>query len=66
MTFQVESVEDWASESKDLVYAHWQELGLDLAFMKALIFKADYFWASGRQRSLDLASNRITVLGHVD
>jgi len=29
-TFQVESVEDWASESKDLVYAHWQELGLDL------------------------------------
>ncbi len=30
MTFQVESVEDWASESKDLVYAHWQELGLDL------------------------------------
>ncbi len=29
-TFQVESVEDWASESKELVYAHWQELGLDL------------------------------------
>jgi hypothetical protein len=29
-TFQVESVEDWASDSKDLVYAHWQELGLDL------------------------------------
>jgi hypothetical protein len=29
-TLQVESVEDWASESKDLVYAHWQELGLDL------------------------------------
>ena len=28
-TFQLESVEDWASESKDLVYAHWQELGLD-------------------------------------
>lgn len=29
-TFQVESVEEWASESKELVYAHWQELGLDL------------------------------------
>ena len=29
-TFQVESVEKWAAESKDLVYAHWQELGLDL------------------------------------
>lgn len=29
-TFQVEAVEEWASESKDLVYAHWQELGLDL------------------------------------
>ena len=29
-TFQIESVEDWASESRDLVYAHWQELGLDL------------------------------------
>jgi hypothetical protein len=28
--FQVEPVEDWASESKELVYAHWQELGLDL------------------------------------
>jgi len=28
--FQVESVETWARESKDLVYAHWQELGLDL------------------------------------
>lgn len=31
-TFQVEPVEDWASESKELVYAHWQELGLDLDF----------------------------------
>jgi len=29
-TFQVETVETWAAESKDLVYAHWQELGLDL------------------------------------
>ena len=26
----MEPVEKWASESKDLVYAHWQELGLDL------------------------------------
>jgi hypothetical protein len=29
-TFQLESVATWASEAKDLVYAHWQELGLDL------------------------------------
>lgn len=29
-TFQVEPVEDWASESKELVHSHWQELGLDL------------------------------------
>jgi len=29
-TLQVESVEKWSLESKDLVYAHWQELGLDL------------------------------------
>jgi hypothetical protein len=29
-TFQVESVDLWAVESKNLVYAHWQELGLDL------------------------------------
>lgn len=29
-TFQVESVEAWEAECKDLVYAHWQELGLDL------------------------------------
>ncbi len=29
-TLQVESVEVWEAESKDLVYAHWQELGLDL------------------------------------
>ena len=28
--FQIEPVEDWASEAKDLIYAHWQELGLDL------------------------------------
>lgn len=28
-TFQVESVEEWEAECKDLVYAHWQELGLD-------------------------------------
>lgn len=29
-TFQLESVEEWASEAKDLIYAHWQELGMDL------------------------------------
>jgi hypothetical protein len=29
-TFHLESVATWASEAKDLVYAHWQELGLDL------------------------------------
>jgi hypothetical protein len=29
-TFQVEPVDKWAPESKELVYAHWQELGLDL------------------------------------
>jgi hypothetical protein len=29
-TFQVESVAAWEAECKDLVYAHWQELGLDL------------------------------------
>lgn len=29
-TFQVEPVEEWASEATDLIYAHWQELGLDL------------------------------------
>lgn len=29
-TLQIEPVEEWASESKDLVYAHWQELGRDL------------------------------------
>lgn len=28
--FQVESVDEWASEATDLIYAHWQELGLDL------------------------------------
>jgi Acetyltransferase (GNAT) family len=28
--FQIEPVEQWAADSKDLVYAHWQELGLDL------------------------------------
>ncbi len=27
---QVESVEVWQAESKDLIYGHWQELGLDL------------------------------------
>lgn len=27
---QIESVEEWASECKDLVYDHWVELGLDL------------------------------------
>jgi GNAT superfamily N-acetyltransferase len=26
----LESVEQWAADSKDLVYAHWQELGMDL------------------------------------
>ena len=30
ITFAVEPVERWAAESKDLVYQHWQELGLDL------------------------------------
>lgn len=30
ISFQVESVATWASESKDLVFAHWQELGMDL------------------------------------
>lgn len=30
INFQVEPVEAWASESKDLMHAHWQELGLDL------------------------------------
>lgn len=30
MTFQIESVEKWASECGPLVYAHWQELGMDL------------------------------------
>jgi len=29
-TFQLESVEKWEAEGKELVYAHWQELGLDL------------------------------------
>ena len=29
-TFQLESVDKWAAESGPLVYAHWQELGLDL------------------------------------
>lgn len=29
-SFQIETVEEWASESKELVRAHWQELGLDL------------------------------------
>jgi Acetyltransferase (GNAT) family len=29
-TFQVEPVEAWAAEATDLIYAHWQELGLDL------------------------------------
>ncbi len=29
-TFQVEPVSTWEAESQDLVYAHWQELGLDL------------------------------------
>lgn len=29
-TFQVEPVSQWEYESKDLVYEHWQELGLDL------------------------------------
>lgn len=29
-TFQLESVEKWAAECEPLVYAHWQELGLDL------------------------------------
>jgi N-acetylglutamate synthase-like GNAT family acetyltransferase len=29
-TFQLESVDKWAAESGRLVYAHWQELGLDL------------------------------------
>lgn len=28
--FQVEPVKIWAAETKWLVYAHWQELGLDL------------------------------------
>lgn len=30
MTFQVESVEVWAVEATQLIYDHWQELGLDL------------------------------------
>lgn len=29
-TFQVEPIAVWEMECKDLVYAHWQELGLDL------------------------------------
>jgi hypothetical protein len=29
-TFQLESVDVWAKESRELMYAHWQELGLDL------------------------------------
>src|ERR1039458_3156 len=29
-TFQTESVERWEAEAKDLIYAHWQELGMDL------------------------------------
>ena len=29
-TFQVESVEEWASEAGQLIRDHWQELGLDL------------------------------------
>lgn len=29
-TFQIESVERWQAESAELVYAHWQELGMDL------------------------------------
>lgn len=38
-TFQVESVENWASECMDLVRAHWQELGLDLDLEIAPDFK---------------------------
>jgi GNAT superfamily N-acetyltransferase len=29
-TFQLEAVERWQADAKDLIYAHWQELGLDL------------------------------------
>lgn len=30
MDFQAESVEQWASDSADLIVAHWRELGMDL------------------------------------
>jgi N-acetylglutamate synthase-like GNAT family acetyltransferase len=29
-SFQVEQVEDWQRDATELIYAHWQELGLDL------------------------------------